>query len=347
MSEQVLDISWKTILKIFIAGLVFYVFYLARDIALWFFFALIISVLLEPAINFLRWMRLPKLVAIVLIYLSIFGLIGLLIYITAPIFVFEIRQFSQYIPEYFERVNPFLKQLGIDVAQGFDSLTAILVKGLEQGSKGILSAVISFFGGIASEFLILALAFFLSIEEKGVEKVLVFILPQRYEERIITVFERVQKKVSGWFGARILACLFVGIASFIVFYIFGVKYAFLLALISGIMNFVPYIGPWITGILLVLFVAVSSNSWLTALYVLIAIAVIQAAENNILTPMLMKKMINLPPVLVLLALLIGSQIFGFLGAVFAVPVFGIVYEFLKEFLEKRRTNAISGLEGEQ
>jgi predicted PurR-regulated permease PerM len=146
-----------------------------------------------------------------------------------------------------------------------------------------------------------------------------------------------KKKVAGWFGARLLACLFVGIASFIVFYIFGVKYAFLLALISGIMNFVPYIGPWITGILLVLFVIVSSNSWLTALYVLIAVAAIQAVENSILTPVFMKKMIDLPPVLVLLALLIGSQVLGFLGAVFAVPVFGIIYEFLKEFLKKRRT----------
>lgn len=103
MAEQILDISWKTIIKIFIAGFIFYVLYLARDIALWFFFALIISVLLEPAINFLRWLRIPKIIAIILIYLSIFGFIGLLIYITAPIFVSELKQFSQYIPEYFKK----------------------------------------------------------------------------------------------------------------------------------------------------------------------------------------------------------------------------------------------------
>jgi predicted PurR-regulated permease PerM len=337
MQDQVLDISWKTIVKILIAGFIFYILYLARDIALWFFFALIISVLLEPAINFLRWLRAPKIIAIILVYLSIFGFLGLLIYISAPIFIFELKQFSQYIPEYFGKINPVLNQLGINVAQSFDSLTSVFISGLEQGSKGIMSAVSSFFGGIASAFFILALAFFLSIEEKGVERFLVLIIPQRYEERIITLFERAQKKVSGWFGARILSCLFVGVASFIVFYIFGVKYAFLLALISGIMNFIPYIGPWVTAIILVVFVAVSSSSWLTALYVLIAVTAIQAIENNILTPILMKKMIDLPPVLVLLALLVGSQIFGFLGAVFAVPVFGIIYEFTKEFLEKRKT----------
>lgn len=337
MAEQTLDISWKTIIKGFIAAFVFYILYLARDIALWFFFALIISVLLEPAINFLRWLKIPKILAILLIYFSIFGFLGLLIYITAPIFISELKQFSQFIPEYFEKVSPVLQQFGINISQNFSSFTKDLIGGLEQGSKGVINAVASFFGGIASAAFILTLSFFLSIEEKGVERFLVFITPPRYEKRVITLFERVQRKVSGWFGARILACIFVAVASFIVFYVFGVKYAFLLALIAGILNFVPYIGPWITGIVLFVFVAVSSESWVVAVYVLIAAIVIQAVENNILTPVLMKKMIDLPPVLVLLALLIGSQVLGFLGAVFAVPVFGIIYEFLKEFLEKRKS----------
>lgn len=336
MSESVLDISWKTILKILIATFVLYVLYLARDIALWFFFALIISVLLNPAVNFLRWFRIPKIIAIVLVYLCIFGFLGLLIYITAPIFIFELKQFSQQIPEYLSNASPILSQFGIDVSQGFDSFTAVLVKSLEQGSKGIINAVASFFGGLTSTFFILALALFLSIEERGVERFLVLLAPKRYEERITTLFSRAQKKVSGWFGARILACLFVGVASFIAFYIFGVKYALLLALLAGVLNFVPYIGPWVTAILLFVFLSVSSNSWFLIFYVLVSFILIQLVENTLITPVLMKKMIDLPPVLVLLALLIGAQVFGFLGAIFAVPVFGIVYEFMKEFLEKRR-----------
>jgi len=338
MQEHILDISWKTIAKIFAAVFIFYLVYLIKDVALWFFFALIISVLLEPAINFLRWLRVPKIAAIILIYLSIFGFLGFLIYLIAPIFIFEIKQFSQQVPDYFEKINPILKQWGVDVAYGFDDFTKILVNRLEQGSKGVINAIASFFGGIASAIFILTLAFFLSIEERGVEKVLVLLTPKKYEKKIINVFERAQKKVSNWFGARILACLFVGLASFLVFYIFDVKYSFLLALIAGVLNFIPYVGPWITGVLLLVFVTVS-NSWLVALYVFIAFVVIQGIEGSILTPVLMKKMIDLPPALVLLALLAGSQMFGFLGVVFAVPVFGIVYEFLKEFLEKRRVEA--------
>ena len=261
---------------------------------------------------------------------------GLLIYLTAPIFVYEIKQFSQSLPDYFERISPLLRQFGFDVAEGFSEITNILTGNLEKSSKGVISALLTFFGGLASTVFILAIAFFLSLEEKGVERVLILLSPKKYEAYIMTLFRRAQNKVAGWFGARILACLFVGVASFIVFYIFGIKYAFILALLAGILNFVPYVGPWITSVLLIVFVASSSTSWFLVFYILSAFLLIQLIENSLLTPVLMKKMIDLPPVLVLLALLVGSQIFGFLGTIFAVPVFGIVYEFLKEFLEKRK-----------
>ena len=339
MPEKTLDISWGAIVKVFMAIFIFYVIYLAKEIALWFFFALAISILFDPAINFLRKIRIPKILAILIVYLSIFGVLGILIYIAIPIFVSEIRQFSQYLPDYFEQISPVLRQLGADTAQGFDDFSGSVVKNLQQNSKSILRAITIFFGGLAATVSILAMAFFLSLEERATERVLFLLFPKKYEDQIRAIFERVQKKVAGWFGARILACLFVGVASYIIFYIFGVKYAFILALISGFLNFVPYIGPWVTGVFLGVFVAISS-SFVISLYVLIAFIVIQTIENSILTPLLMKKMTDIPPVLVLVSLLLGAKLFGFLGMIFAVPIFGIVFEFVKEFLEKRRVEPV-------
>ena len=132
-----------------------------------------------------------------------------------------------------------------------------------------------------------------------------------------------------------MACIFVGILSFIVFFLLDVKYAFTLALISGVLNFIPFIGPLITGILAFLFVGVS-NSWFMAVYIIIALYIIQATENTFITPVLMKRFLGLPPILVLISLLVGGTMFGILGVIFVVPVFGIIYEFLKEFLEKRK-----------
>ena len=334
--EQTLSISWESIIKIFLAIFIMYFIYLGKEIVLWFLFGLAISVLLEPAIIFLRKFRIPKIIAILLVYLSIFGVLGFLIYITAPIFIVEIKQFSQYLPEYFDQINPFLKGLGVDVAKIFSSFTDILVGGLTESSKGVLNAIMAFFGGISSTAFILAISFFISLEDKGVERFLILISPKKYEEQISSFFSIAQSKVAGWFGARILACTYVSIGSFIIFYIFGVKYAFMLALMSGFLNFIPYIGPVFTALLLALFIMAASGSWLMVFYVLIAVTILQASENMILTPLLMKRIIKIPPVLVLISLIMGAKLFGFLGAIFAVPVSGIFYEFIKGLLERRK-----------
>ena len=233
-----------------------------------------------------------------------------------------------------------MQNIGIDLTESLGSFTKFLVGGLQESSKGVLNALMAFFGGISSTAFILAIAFFISLEDKALEKFLVLVSPKKYEDQIAAFFTMAQSKVAGWFGARILACLFVGIGSFIVFYIFGIKYALMLALVSAFLNFIPYIGPLFTFLILTLFILVSSGSWLVVMYVLISIVVVQMIENWILTPLLMKKMINIPPVLVLISLVMGAKLFGFLGAIFAVPVCGIFYEFIKELLEKKKQEEV-------
>ena len=340
MAEQTLDISWRAIIKVLIAGFILYVLFVSREVVIWFFFALIISLLLQPVINFLRWLKFPKFLAVILVYLSIFGILGLIIYLTAPIFIFEINQFSQNIPDYFAKISPILNDLGIQVAQTFDDFTATLLSNLQESSKSIFVAIGHFFGGVYSAVLIFTLAFFISLEEDGTKQIVAFLSPKKYEERVVGLFERAQFKVSRWFGARIISCIFVAVASFIVFYLFDVKYAFILALISGALNFVPYVGPTITLGFSMMFAGIS-NGWVVAVYICVALLAIQEIENKVITPLLMKKFMDLPPVLVLIALLIGGILFGFLGTIFAVPIFGIIYEFTKEFLEKRKEEQIN------
>ena len=330
-----LDISWETILKVALAGVLFYLLFLVRDVVIWFFFALIISVLFEPAVKFLKMLRVPRVMAVIFIYLTFFSVLASAIYFTAPLFITEIKQFSQLVPHYFEAISPIFKELKIEALQSVESFTQAITGSLEKISSSIFDALSTFFGGVASAFFIISIAFFLSLEENGFEKVLRLLSPKRYENYILVIFNRCQTKVSGWFGARILACLFVAIASFVVFFLFKVEYAFILAFLAGILNFIPFLGPIITAGLLLLFVGIA-DSWVRALIIIVAFIVIQQVENYIISPILTKKFVGLPPALVLISIIVGGQIFGFLGAIFAIPVFGILYEFIKEFLEKRK-----------
>lgn len=332
--ERLLDISWGTILKIALASFLFYLIYLVRDILVWFFFALIISVLFEPAIIFLKKMKIPRNVAVILVYAAVFGFLGLLIYWISPVFVSEIQQFSQLFPQYFERIAPALRGFGIEAFENMESFTKALGEILQKASSDILNAVSIIFGGIGSTLFVLAIALFLSFEEKSVERVIGILSPKRYESYALSLWERSQTKVSGWFGSRLLTCIFIGVAVFITLYLFKADYALSLALLAGILDFIPLLGPTIAGAIIFIFLVL--DSWLKAVFVLIIFILLQQIESNILGPILTKKFVGIPPVLVLLSLAIGGKLLGILGAILAIPLTGIIFEFLRDFLKKRK-----------
>ena len=332
--EKVLDISWGAILKIAITAFVFYFLYLTRDILILIIFSLIISVLFNPAIDFLEKRKIPRILATMLIYLIIFGILGLLIYLIAPIFVSEIQQFTQLFPQYFEKVTPPLKGLGIMAFENFESFTEAIEGWLIRASSSIFNAISAIFGGIFSAITIFAIAIFLSLEEKGVEKIISLLFPKKYEAHILNLWDRCQKKVSGWFGARILSSLFVGLMVFVACKILTIQYATTFGLLAGISNIIPIIGPIIAGAIIVIFTMLDSLS--KAIFILIIFIIIQQIEGNILSPILTKRFIGMPAVLVLIALMIGGKLWGIMGAILAIPLFGILFEFLKDILQKRR-----------
>lgn len=333
-TEKILDISWRTILKVSVAILIFYALFAIREILILFVFALTISVLLNPAINFLRRRKIPRSLGVVFVYVGIFGALSILIYMMIPVFAQELQRFLDFFPQYFERISPPLRNLGLEAFKDIETFLKALEGNLGEMAKNIFTALFAVFGGVFSTLFVIITAVFLSLEGSAVEKALVLLFPKKYEARVLDVWKRGEKKVSGWFGGRIISCIFVGVASYIAFLIFTVKYPFTLALFAGVFNFVPYIGPLITAALL--FLVVFPANPLVGIFVLITFVLIQQIENSVLTPILMKKFVGLPPVLVLLALVIGGELWGFLGAILAVPLFGILFEFLKGFLEKRR-----------
>jgi len=333
-TEKILDISWRTILKISVAILIFYALFSIKEILILFIFALTISILFNPTISFLQRKKIPRSLAVVFIYVGIFGVLSILIYMMVPIFAEEVQKFLEFFPQYFERISPPLRNLGLEAFQDIETFLKAVEGSLSGMAKNIFTALFVIFGGVFSTLFVIITAVFLSLEGEAVEKALVLLFPKKYEARVLNVWQRGQKKVAGWFGGRIIACLFVGVASYIAFLIFTVRYPFILALFAGVFNFVPYVGPLVTAI--ILFLIVFPTNPLVGIFVLITFILIQQIENSVLSPMLMKKFVGLPPVLVLLSLVVGGELWGVLGAILAVPLFGILFEFLKGFLEKRR-----------
>jgi len=333
-SEKILDISWTAILKIALATFFFYLLYQVKEILILIIFAFIISLLFNPAINFLDRKKVPRILSTLFVYFSVFGLISLFFYLIVNSFVSEIQKFLEFLPQYFEKISPTLRELGFQTFENFETLITELVKNLGKMGTHIFNALFVIFGGISSAIFILAVAIFFSLEETGFGRTFSLFFPKKYEDSILEIWENCQKKISGWFGTRIIACLFVGLLSYFAFFLFDVKYSFSLAFLAGILNFIPILGPVFTGVIILLLV--SFDSLTKAILSLIAFILIQQIEGNILTPILTKKFLSLSPSLVLISLVIGGKLAGILGAILAVPLAGILFEFLKDFLARKR-----------
>lgn len=330
-----LDISWGTIFKIALLVIGFFLLYHIADIVVLFVFALIISILVSPGINFLRKMGAPKAVAVVSVYFLVFGVISLFIYLAIPSFSAEIREFSRLMPEYFERISPLLEDLGVQAFESVEGFLTTLHESSEAIAKSIFNALAVIFGGVFTTIFVITMAIFLSLEDGAVEKSIKVLFPEKERNQALVVWKKAKKQVTSWFFVRILACIFVGISSYIAFYLFNVEYSFLFAFMAGLFNFVPYVGPVIAG--LIFFAVILLDSAWKALFALIAFTIIQTLESSVLTPVLSKKYMGLSPVLVLIALVIGGTLWGVLGALLAIPLLGILFEFLKEFIERRRS----------
>lgn len=338
MNQQILDISWKTIFKIFIGITLFYLIYLIRDILIWFIFATIISILFDPVIDFFQKKKIPRVLGVIFIYVVFFGILGYSLYQTTPLFIKEIKQFSSLFPQYFEKITPPLRQLGIKTFENIGGFIKVLEDNLVETSKNVFNAIFAIFGGIFATFTILTLSIFLSLEEKGIERAITGFIPQKYDGYILNLWKKYQQKVVGWFGLRILCCIFVGISLFLVLNGFNLNYASSLALFSGISEFIPILGPLVAGIIIGLVALL--DSWSKAILVVVFFILIQQIEGNIITPILGKKFVQLPPILILLTLLIGGKLLGILGAVLVVPIIGILFEVLKDFLRKKKKGTI-------
>ncbi|MCX6737980.1 MAG: AI-2E family transporter [Candidatus Parcubacteria bacterium] len=333
-SSRILDISWASILKIIFAlGLLYFVF-LIRDILIWFVFALVISILFNPAINFLRKFHIPRVLAAILVYLSIFVLLSCFIYTLAPLLFSELQHFTTNIPGYFEQASPYLSGLKIEALKNFQSFAEVIGKGLYSASNNIFSAIGMIFGGLASTIVIFSIAFFLSLEEEGLSKAVMLIFPPRYKSRISAIWQKSQKKVAAWFGVRIICCLFIGIVIGIACYSLNIKYAVLFGLLAGVFNMVVTIGPFLSGTAIALFVLITMGMPKAIIFIIIFF-IAQGIENYVIMPLLTKRFMQLSPSLVLISLLIGARLWGLLGAILIIPLMGMIFEFAQGFLERR------------
>ncbi len=337
MQDNLLEISWSTILKVAIAFFAFYLIFLNKDILILSLFGLVISLLFEAPIRILE-KKLPRGLAVAFLYVLIFSSITFLIYFPASNIVEEVRRFVQLFPFYFEQIAPPLRNLGIKMFNDIEDFINAMDGIVQLLTDNIFNVLFSIFGGITSTIFVVSMAIFLSLEGKIFETNLMLFFPEEDKTYVKSLWRRCQKRIGLWFLRTILGCLFVGITSYISFRILGANYPLSLAFLGGAFNFVPMIGSTLAGFLI--FTTLALDSVPKAFFALLIYIIIQQIENNIVGPLLVKKFIGLSPTLILMSLAIGANLYGLLGAILTVPLIALCSEFAKGILKKKRKTAL-------
>jgi predicted PurR-regulated permease PerM len=174
--------------------------------------------------------------------------------------------------------------------------------------------------------MVMVFSFYFLLERKHAEKITSAFVGEEKASAFIAVVKRIEAKLGSWMMGQLFLMLTVGLLCYIGLLLLGVRYALPLAIIAGIFEIVPNIGPIVSAIPAILLAL--SISPVMALSVGVLYLVIQQLENNVIVPLVMKRSVGLSPVITIFALLVGGQLAGVAGAVLAVPVLLIVQELI-------------------
>ena len=335
--KEVIEISTSTILRFILIILGIGLLYLIRDVILILFVAVIITSAVDGPVDWLQKHRVRRIFGVAMIYLAFFAFLGLLIFLVVPPLAHEVKLLALNFPDYWDRLSSDFTILS--EKSGFsDSIQAILNKfgdHLNGWASNAFSTTVGIFGGVFKFLIIIVISIYFSIREKGIKKFFIAVTPQGQQTYAVSLIDRIQAKLGGWLRGQILLSFIIGLLVFIGLSIFKIKYALVLALIAGVLEIVPYIGPIIAGTIAVVLVFIQSP--ILALFTLITFYVIQELEKYVITPQIMGRMVGLDPVVVIIAALIGAELAGIFGIIISVPIAAGLSVFLRDIFIERKS----------
>lgn len=321
-NPRIIAVSTGTILRVFAIALALAVAWLIRDIILYVFIAFLLAGMLYPLTAWAERHKIPKALAVISIYILLFGIIALLFTLILPPLIEETKTIATAYGTSTVWLTNIINIIK-DAADRF-GLTANLINSLLgvqaqlQNGQGLLGTLMDAFSAVAGMLLVLVLSFYIILEEEAVKKFFKDIVPKSYQEVMVNIIFQITYKLGEWMRGQLLLSLIMGVLYLAAFLAIGVPYPVLLALLGGVLEFVPYLGPILAGIPVVLLALTISP--LHALIAVVAMLVFNQLENNLIVPKVMQEAIGMNPIVSILAFVIGAQLFGVLGALFAIPV---------------------------
>ncbi len=322
-------ISTRTILMTVILAVSFWVVWQIRDLLLLFFVALLFAFALLPFIEKLEKKKVGRFWACLLTYAAVLCVFLLIIGFGIPPMVEQTTLFISQLPKLIESAlaNPSWAPVSRQFAEE-------AARQLASASGSILTVTLGIFNSFFALVTILVFSFYFSLEYRKLSRRILNLLSDGLRRKAEQVIFEVEGKIGAWVRGEVILMIVIALSSYIGLLILRVNYALPLALIAGLLEIVPVIGPIISAVPAA--IVGFSVSPILGLGVLALFTLIQQLENNFVVPRVMEKVVGFDPLLTMAAILVGSRLFGFAGAFLAVPVALILQVLVSKLvLEKK------------
>jgi predicted PurR-regulated permease PerM len=342
--KHIIEISFATMLKAALLAIALWALWELRGIVMVLTLSIIVASAIEPINQWLTRYRIPRVIGVVMVYVALLLVLFGIFYIILPPLFGDILNFLISLPSYVDKafrpnsaIFDLFPDLPYKMQQSFHTIAVTLERSFESNfsflTKGTITAGSSVFGGVFSVMMLFVVSFYLSVQERGIENFLRIVSPIEYESYALNLWARAQRKIGRWLQGQMILGVLVGVIVFLMLSILDIKHALVLAFLAAIFEIIPVFGPILAALPAIALASIQSPSLgllVAGLYVLV-----QQVESHLIYPLVVRKTIGVPPLLVVLALLIGAELGGIFGILVSVPIAAILVEFLNDLSEHK------------
>ena len=336
--KRIISISTGTMIRAVLVLFAVWLVYLTRGLIGVLLAAVLLAAVMDPIVDWFEKKRVPRSITVMLLYAVILLILGVLLLAIIPPMIIEVRGVAENfggiwkkVVSSFDALRSISARYGLEVS--FQSSIDALNDGLTGAFAGLFSTVTGALSGVVSFFIMIVISFFLVVEKDSIRDIVNSILPKRHQEYAGSMLIKMQHKVGQWLIGQLILMLFIGALTYVGLIVFGVRYALLLAVLAGVFEIVPYLGPVAAAIPAVFFASVDSPT--KGIIILIYYLLIQRVEHMILVPKIMQKTTGLNPIVVILALAVGFAVGGVAGGLLSIPVAAALNALLSDYFERQ------------
>jgi len=317
-----IEISHRTIIFSVLFLLFLWFLYSIRDIILEFIVALLIMAILDPIVSRLSKYKIPRVLSVLVVYIVVIGALVFVIGAIIPPLIEQSSAFAGGLPKY-------LGNIGISTFISEQIVKQILSQiGTLPGQAVKLG--VSIFSNVLGVITVLILAFYLLLTRGKLDEALGFFFGDAKKKEVSRIVDMLETRLGGWARGELALMFLVGTLTYIGLSILGIPFSLPLAILSGLLEIVPYLGPIISAIPgVIIGLGISPVIGLAAMAVYF---LVQQIENYVFVPKVMEKSVGVNPIITLLALAIGFRLAGIVGVIMSVPVVISVQVIVKEYL---------------